>query len=200
MNQKTRIRLDYELINKKIANTTQRGTGWIRGIVKKIAFALDRYDVTKKEMEDMNMRRQFHKQTVRSELKEAGLSHFDLAHPEARHLDEYLRKDEKVIAAVRGRNGEVTSILIAATNRRLLYLSLTFLKKIEHGEIPYSAVTSVSSSSVNGLWSTVDLKTYVRNFNLTFVNSKAAKRFVDFIETMTLGTQTPPQLSTLAPA
>lgn len=178
MSKSIRGLIDYEFIHD---DSVVDKTGFIKRLMTRIYNGLELIAIEREEYKDMNFVKRLRKQTIKDELMDAGLNYFDLAHPEARKLVSFLQPDEHVQAAIRGRISKTGSVLIAATNLRILYLQiLPLLSNVE--EFPYGLVSGVQCTSIQGLWSSVILQTRAQTFEVDFVSPRAARKFIEFIE------------------
>ena len=122
---------------------------------------------------------QDHKDRVRKELIDAGMTSYGLLKFETRHLPDLIHENEHIGGVVYGLN-ENGSAMIVATNLRVLYLDHKFLYH-KNDELSYDIVGGVSINR-QGAYSGLVLHTRAGDFKLRYVNSIAAKRFVKFIE------------------
>lgn len=120
-----------------------------------------------------------HYQRVRRDLKNAGVTWYGMLKNESQYLPRLIHADEQIKGVVYGRyqNG---SAMLVATNKRVIFLDKKALFTT-FDEVSYDIVSGVSLSSQNG-HGTLTLYTRVANYCLRFVNTKAAQRFVTFLE------------------
>jgi len=124
-----------------------------------------------------NMR--YHRARVNDELKSVGVTAYGRHKSESKYLPNLIHANEHIMGAVYG-NSEVGSVMMVATNLRVIYLD----KKpffVNEDEITYDVVSGVSHWSA-GFMSTVNLHSRVRDYRINTTNDKAASQFVAFIE------------------
>lgn len=128
---------------------------------------------------------QEHKSRINKELINIGLSRYALLKNEIKYLPHIIHEDEIISAAITGRT-EVGSVMLVATDKRVLYLDCkSFYTTTD--EITYDVVAGVLYH-VQGLFANVVLHTRVGEYNLRFVNKKLARHFVHFLEDKRLET------------
>lgn len=120
-----------------------------------------------------------HRQRVRRELKEAGLSGYAMSQPESRYLPRIIHPDEHIGGAVFGRH-EFGLVMLVATDRRIVFLDKKPLF-VDADEINYVAVNGVDFGHV-GIGCTVNLHTRVKDYRVRSFNARAAGQFVHYIE------------------
>lgn len=120
-----------------------------------------------------------HVKRVRKELVDAGMTPYGLLKFETRHLPALIHEDEKIGGVVYGLN-ENGSAMIVATNLRVIYLDHKFLYH-KNEELSYDIVGGVTKNEQGGR-SGIVLHTRAGDFKLRYVNTKAAQRFVKYIE------------------
>ena len=120
-----------------------------------------------------------HSLRVRTELRDAGVSRYGFARFDIRHLPTIISPDEHISAVVYGLS-EGNSMLLAATDRRIIYLNKKPLF-IDQDDITYDVVGGISFGHA-GLGTTVTLHTRIRDYKVRTFNRKAAQNFVQFIE------------------
>ena len=185
--------VDYELVETPIEKRKSH-SGWFKDVSSRIQDVLNMRAIEKEEAAETGLLKRLRKERTMDELETVGLSHFDMAHPEARHLSEYLHHNEHVKAAIRGRINGVGSVLVAATNLRILYVHLLpLLSEVE--EIPYTMISGIRRNGANGLWCSVLTQTRAEDFEVDYVKPVAAKRFLDYIEKAAIDNQTPLQIN-----
>ncbi len=116
---------------------------------------------------------------VKRNLREAGATKWGMLKLESRYLPKVLHEDELIGGMVYGRYGKGSAMLIA-TDRRVIFLDRSPGYTVID-ELTYDVVSGVS---LNSRWpyASITLHTRLKDFVLTFVNLKAAERFVEFIE------------------
>ncbi len=116
---------------------------------------------------------------VKRELQAAGATKWGMLKLESRYLPKILHDGESIGGMVYGRYGKGSAMLIA-TDRRVVFLDRSPGYTIAD-ELTYDVVSGIS---LNSRWpyAGVTLHTRLGDFGLTFVNIKAAERFVRFIE------------------
>ncbi len=120
-----------------------------------------------------------HVSRVRNELREAGMTSYGLLKFETKHLPSIIHEKEHIGGVVYGLS-ENGSAMIVATNLRVVYLDHKFMYH-KKDELSYDIVGGVSINEQGG-HSGIVLHTRAGDFKLRYVNTKAAKRFVKFIE------------------
>lgn len=121
---------------------------------------------------------------VRQQLRDVGFSGFDLLKPETRYLAKVLHEDEAILGAVIGRLRDSSIALMAVTNLRVLYINqIPLFTNID--ELNYGVVTGVSMSGGRfDLDTTVTLHTGIGDYTLHSVNTNAAQKFIDAVESV----------------
>lgn len=127
-----------------------------------------------------------HVDRIRSELLQAGMTPYGLMKFETKHLPNLIHEDEHIGGVVYGR-GDNGSAMIIATNRRVIYMDHKFLFR-KNDELSYDVVSGVSHNA-QGAYAGVVLHTRLGDFKVRFVNQKAARRFVKFIESRQIETE-----------
>lgn len=136
---------------------------------------------------------------VNSELLKAGFTKNDMRRYSVKYLPSVINPDEHIEAAVSGRQkghegmfGLIEGMLVA-TNQRVIF--------IDHrpgyttmDDITYDVVAGVNLSTTL-FFASVTLYTRVMNYQLSYVSSKSAQKFANFIEKQHIRT-TQKQLST----
>lgn len=136
---------------------------------------------------DMRARLDYRARTARQELRELGLSRLDLLRPETSYIGEILHADEKILGVACGHLDEGGSALLAVTTLRIIYVNqIPMFTKMD--EINYEAVTAVSSE-IGSSKATITLHTRMGDFTLHSVNIKAASKFVDSVEQVSIDTK-----------
>jgi hypothetical protein len=120
-----------------------------------------------------------HYKRVREDLRRAGVSRYGLLKNESRYIPKLIHADEQIKGVVYGRYDNGSAMLVA-TNKRVIFLDKKVLFTT-FDEVSYDIVSGVSLSSQNG-YGTLTLYTRVANYCLRFVNTKAARQFVTFLE------------------
>jgi|GEM_PF-2846708 hypothetical protein len=122
------------------------------------------------------------KQQVRQELREAGLNWLDMLTIESHYIHNLIHPNEHIQAAVSGRsNLGALPALIIATNLRVVYLHRIPLF-MTMDEISYDLVTGISYNKIGPWYASVTLHTRNGDYELTFVNLRAANKFVETME------------------
>lgn len=122
------------------------------------------------------------KQQVRRELREAGLNWLDMLTIESHYIHNLIHPNEHIQAAVCGRsNLGALPALIIATNLRVIYLHRIPLF-MTMDEISYDLVTGISYNKIGPWYAAVTLHTRNGDYELTFVNLRAANKFVETME------------------
>lgn len=121
-------------------------------------------------------------QQVRQELREAGLNRLDMLTIESHYIHHLIHPNEHIQAAVSGRsNLGALPALIIATNLRVIYLHRIPLF-MTMDEISYDLVTGISYNKIGPWFAAVTLHTRNGDYELTFVNLRAANKFVEIME------------------
>ncbi|MCA9342681.1 pyridoxamine 5'-phosphate oxidase family protein [Candidatus Saccharibacteria bacterium] len=120
-----------------------------------------------------------HVKRIRKELINAGMTNYGLLKFETKHLPSLVHDNEHIGGVVYGLNDN-GSAMIVATDLRVIYLDHKFLYH-KNDELSYDIIGGVSINQQGG-HSAVILHTRAGDFKLRYVNTKAAKRFVKFIE------------------
>lgn len=129
-----------------------------------------------------------HKLRIQNELRNAGATLYGLLKAEGRHLPHIINHDEHIEAIAYGRYPKGSCMLVA-TDSRIVFLDkkplFTFFD-----EVMYDIVSGVACST-QGYFAAVTLHTRFNDFCISFVNSNAAKKFVDYIEHRRIKNTTP---------
>lgn len=120
-----------------------------------------------------------HKTRIKRELIQAGASKYVLLKMEARYLPEIINEDEHILAAIFGLRGNFSGVLIA-TDHRIIYTERKPFYKV-FDEIAYTMVSGVGYN-MRGPRAAVVLHTRVGDYELRYVNNRAAEKFVKFID------------------
>lgn len=120
-----------------------------------------------------------HKNRIRSELRKAGVTPWGLLLSESRYLPQVIHPDEHIGGVVYGRH-EAGTVMLIATDRRVIFLDKKPLF-INEDDLTYDVVSGVSFGHA-GIGSTVALHTRIKDYTIRTLNSRAAERFVQFIE------------------
>jgi general stress protein 26 len=124
-----------------------------------------------------------HVKRVRNELKEASVGSIAILTPESRHLAGLIHEKEHIGGAVYGVYPGGLAWLVA-TSRRILFMDhKPFYSTTD--EMTYDVIVGVQATRA-GLFDAVTLRTRVNNYQIRFVNPKAAAKFINFIETRRL--------------
>lgn len=153
--------------------------------------------VQKKSPEDVR-----HENRIKEELREADITPLGKYRFSGTYLPQIIHPDEHIEAAVFGRHKEsegffgVVEGMLVATDRRVIF--------VDHrpgyttmDEFTYDVVSGVNVSRTL-LNSSVTLYTKVSNYHLSFVSSKSARRFADFIESRIEAIARPAEMKTPA--
>lgn len=130
---------------------------------------------------DKKKRTNLFTQSVRRQLKSAGISGLDLLRPETFSIAKYLYPNEDILAAIYGKTEDgMGSALLVVTDQRLMYLNqIPLFASLD--EFSYEAVGGVSSHMSN--WdATVTLHTATGNYTLHSVNAASARNFIYVVE------------------
>ncbi len=120
-----------------------------------------------------------HKNRVRAELAQAGVSGYGLLKFASRALPSIIHENEHIRAAITGRY-ENGAALLVATDARIVFVDKGVLYS-KADEIRYEMVSGVRST-IQALFSSVNLHTRIKDYRLNYVNPKASQRFVHYIE------------------
>lgn len=123
----------------------------------------------------MNPRR-----NIQKELRALNVSPVGIWRFAARYLPYILHADEQIGGIVYGRNDQDGSVMLIATDRRVIYINKKPLF-LDEDEITYDVVSGINFTKA-GLGCSVVLHTRIKNFVVHTVNRKAATRFVEYIE------------------
>jgi flavorubredoxin len=123
-----------------------------------------------------------HAGRVRQELIAAGISKTGLRSFGSRYLPQIVHQDEHIGGVVYGRQTNDSALLIA-TNQRILFLDKKPLF-VDENEVSYDVVSGISFSHA-GFGSTVTLHTRIEDFTLHTLNQKAARIFMEYVESQT---------------
>lgn len=131
-----------------------------------------------------------HIKSAQRELRSIGFSQFQLDRRESRRIAEYLHLDEHIKAGIRGHVFEIGSVLLVATDLRVLYLhDLALGNSFE--EFDYDAMTEVSAGRTKYL-SSVTLSTRTKTYFVEYVNRKQADRFMAYVASRIKATNAAP--------
>lgn len=122
--------------------------------------------------------RQVHE--AKKELRALGFSRFQLDRRESADIASYLHAGEHVRAGIRGHIYGTGSVMLIATDSRVMYLhEVPLLKNFE--EFPYDAISGISINQ-SGYLASVTLFTKLKTYQIDYVAKKQALRFTAFIE------------------
>lgn len=151
---------------------------------KRIQQWLELLDTRSRIRFDKRARSKYRARSIRQELRELGLNRRDMLKPETSYIGTILHPDEKILGVACGHLDEGGSALLAVTSLRIIYLNqIPMYTKMD--EINYEAVNAVSSD-MGSSNATVTLHTGMGDFTLHSVNVKAASRFVDSVERVSI--------------
>jgi len=119
-------------------------------------------------------------QQIEQELQAVGATKFGLWKFASRYLPHVIHPQEHISGCVYGRNDQDGSVMLVATDRRVIYLDKKPLF-INEEDVSYGVVSGIKYSSA-GFGSTVTLHTRIKDFTIHTLNRKAARRFVAYIE------------------
>lgn len=128
--------------------------------------------------------------TAFSELASRGLTNFQLARNETKQLIEYLHEHEHIKGAIHGHVADAGSVLVVATDERLLYLH-ALPDMVNFEEIPYDILESVVVDRSNRLLSCVCIQTQLRHYHIDYVNPRQAEIFAKYLESKSKIPRTP---------
>lgn len=121
-----------------------------------------------------------HARQTQKELRAIGFSRFQIDRRESRHIAKYIDKDEHIRAGIRGHVFGVGGVLMVATNKRILFLhDIPLFTNLE--EFAYEVVSGVSINRATYL-SSVTVFTKFKTYQVDYVNSQQAERFLHFVE------------------
>lgn len=119
------------------------------------------------------------KKRIHDQLRKAGVSKYSIRKNEVRYLVTIIHEDETIGAAINGRS-EVGSVMLVATDRRVIYLDCkSFYTTVD--ELTYDVVSGVNFH-IQGTFANVTLHTRIGEYHMRIVNPKSAEHFVNFIE------------------
>jgi general stress protein 26 len=126
-----------------------------------------------------------HRDRIKRELLQAGLSWLSVIRAEGRYLPHIIYEDEHIGGAIYGVGNSGWCILVA-TEKRVIFLDKKpfFTTK---DILTYDIVSGVLSNSV-WLFSSVTLQTRGGEYALKYVNHEAASKFAKYIESRRLNT------------
>ena len=122
---------------------------------------------------------QSHKERVKQELIECGVSRYGLMKLEAKHLHEIIHPSEHLMGVAYGLSKNYSAMLVA-TDRRVIFLDRKPFFTISD-EITYEMVAGVGYN-IQGRFAAVILHTRLGDYPLRFVNLDAAEKFIHYIE------------------
>lgn len=125
---------------------------------------------------------------VLRELKAAGMSTFGLWHAESHYLHHLIHPDEHIRAVAYGMQ-EGAFVLLAATDRRVLYIDKNMLA-VNEDEVSYGCVQGITYNT-GGVGATLVLHTKIGDYHLLTFNPQASQRFVEYIEQRCLDSREP---------
>lgn len=126
-----------------------------------------------------------HEQRIKQELKAVGVTWFGIWKFASRYLPNIIHKGEHIGGAAYGRYPAGTGLLaftegmLIATDRRVIFLD----RKPGYtgfDELTYDVISGVKLTSAG--FSAITLHTRLGDYMIRFVNTKAARNFVRFIE------------------
>jgi hypothetical protein len=120
-----------------------------------------------------------HRNRIKQELIEAGATRYSLIKMEARYLPEIINTDEHIRAAIFGLRDKFSGLLVA-TDHRIIYSERKPFYKV-FDEISYPMISGIGYNE-RGPRAAVVLHTRIGDYELRFVNVKAAEKFVRFID------------------
>lgn len=135
-----------------------------------------------------------HSKRIHDELVSVGMTRYGLLKRESAHLPKIIHKDEHIHGVVYGITDR-DSAMIVATDKRILNLDYKILfHKTE--ELTYDVISGVSHN-FQGKFAGIVLHTRLGDYQLRFVNTECAKKFVEYVESRKIETQHPQQISKL---
>lgn len=120
-----------------------------------------------------------HRERIIEELTAAGVTWYGRKKPESRYLPNLIHENEHIMGVVYG-NSEVGSVMLVATNRRVIYLDKK-LFFVNEDELTYDVVSGVRHWH-GGFMTTVTLHSRIRDYTINTINDAAADKFVAYIE------------------
>lgn len=117
---------------------------------------------------------------VRFELQKAGVGRYGLLKAESRYLPFILQDDEHIGGVVYGLS-EVGSVMLIATDKRVIYLDRKMLFTVLD-EFPYDVITGLRIS-MQGPFSNLTLHTRNKDYILRYVRLNCARIFEYYLET-----------------
>lgn len=120
-----------------------------------------------------------HKNRIRKELIDVGVTNYGLLKGESRHLPDTIHKDEHIKGVVYGRH-QNGSVMFVATDKRMIFMDHKALFRL-NDELSYDVLSGVSIN-VQGSFAGVVVHTRVGDYSLRFVNIKCAKIFAKYLE------------------
>lgn len=123
------------------------------------------------------------KQRIMNELKAVDVSWYGLVKSEISMLPQLIHDDEHIMGVVYGHHKGSSAMLIA-TDHRVLYIDRKPMF-VNTDELTYDIVGGIAFGKV-GLRSSVVLHTRTGDYAFTTMNFKAAKHFIDYIESRCL--------------
>lgn len=120
-----------------------------------------------------------HEERIRSELKKAGVTAYGLLKSESRYLPRLIHEDETIKGVVYGRV-EAGSAMLIATDKRILFIDRKPLFAISD-ELTYEVVIGIGCDT-QAAFAHITLHTRLGDYQVRYVNKKAAKIFTAYIE------------------
>lgn len=120
-----------------------------------------------------------HRERVMEDLAAVGVTWYGRKKHESRYLPNVIHEDEHIRGAVYG-SSEVGSVMLVATDRRIIYLDKKPLF-VNEDELTYDVVSGVRHWH-GGFMTTVTLHSRIRDYTIDTVNDVAATIFVSYIE------------------
>ena len=125
-----------------------------------------------------NFDQMLHEARVHQEMVDCGVSKSSLWRMNSRYLPKLIHDDEHIGGVAYGHSKD-GSVMLVATNRRILFLNKRPLTTNED-EISYDVVAGVSFGHV-GLESSITLHTRIKDYSLKTFNENSAQKFVDYV-------------------
>jgi hypothetical protein len=114
------------------------------------------------------------------ELRQAGLSLFQLSRRESQRIATHLHPDEHIEAAIRGRMVGIGGVLLVATNSRVMYIhDIPLFSSFE--EFPYEVLSGVSINRA-GYLTSVTVFTNFKKYQIDYINPRQAEQFLSCVE------------------
>lgn len=163
-------------------------TGWLNRLMTSLQLPNSEDPAVRGERFANRILQRYRENMSNEELRETGLSNFDLVRYESRHIGRFLHNGEHIKAAIYGKSiGKKPSGLLVATNLRIIYLHQTPIFTTMD-ELSYDLVSGVTYST--GMWwSSVKLHTRNGDYALDYVSHDACEKFVNYIEKVAIDKQ-----------